>query len=50
MAVLQLADGRLLIVAPQEVEFDPSEYPSLGIGIWVCVNFCVDGTLNRSIF
>ncbi len=36
MAVLQLADGRLLLVAPQEVEFDPGEYPSLGIGISEC--------------
>lgn len=29
MAVLQLADGRLLLMAPQEVELDPGKCPSL---------------------
>ena len=36
MAVLQLSDGRLLLVAPQEVEFEPGKYPSLGLGVSEC--------------
>jgi hypothetical protein len=36
MAVLQLAGGRLLLVAPCEVELDPGNYPSLGLTISEC--------------
>jgi hypothetical protein len=36
MAVVQLADGRLLLLAPQEVEFEPGKYPALGLGISEC--------------
>ena len=36
MAVLALADGRLLLIAPQEVELEQGKYPSLGLGISEC--------------
>jgi hypothetical protein len=36
MAVLQLADGELVMLAPCEVELDPSKYPSLGLSVESC--------------
>ena len=36
IAVLQLADGELLMVAPCEVKLDPDQYPSLGLSIQTC--------------
>ena len=36
MAVLQLSDGRLVRVAPCEVELDPGKYPSLGLEVTDC--------------
>ena len=36
MAVLQLADGELVMLAPCEVELDPDQYPSLGLSIQTC--------------
>ena len=42
MAVLQLADGRYLLVAPCEVEVDPGKYPSLGLEL----SECTEGALH----
>ena len=42
MAVLQLADGRYLLVAPCEVEVDPGKYPSLGLEL----SECTEGALR----
>ena len=36
LAVLQLSDGRLLLVAPSEVELNPGKYPSLGLEVSEC--------------
>lgn len=36
MAVLQLADGRYVLVSPCEVEVDPGQYPSLGLELAEC--------------
>jgi hypothetical protein len=36
MAVMQLSDGRLVRIAPCEVELDPGKYPSLGLDVMEC--------------
>ena len=36
MAVIELSDGRLFLVAPREVELEPGAYPALGLGISEC--------------
>ena len=36
MAVLRLADGDLIMLAPCEVELEPGKYPSLGLSVEKC--------------
>ena len=36
MAVLELSDGRLFLVAPREVNLESSAYPALGLGVSEC--------------
>jgi len=36
MAVLRLADGELVMLAPCEIELEPDQYPSLGLSVESC--------------